>query len=404
MAISEDKIWEYIGSFEAPAEYDFFNDKQKKQIESEKIKLERTLDYARTVRKNPELEIKMDKAAIQGDIFSLPQAANIRSKLLALERTGNRVDIVKSIVSPTGQRVILSRDALDSLGFVIDSYVTQEDWEDLLVALKHDGLLDDETARAKAALEKYGVIVTQRGIYTVLRPLLEEAVSMKIDLAKDREFEQVKSNFESQPHGASLEALEAAIKIPVPPKATPLENIPFAQELKREVETKELPGEPNTTKASKEINSKPPIPPIAKPDLGLAQMPEGLQKVTKPVQHTEVTLGLKSLNDIKAIDDLKKIQTEHLRQGELRGQVEMIKGKILSLAKSNKVLPYFTVSAFQQSPLYKTYLQIGAMMLNDNNPDRAAAYEAASKRVGGETLTLREFEAVADLRKQIEQL
>ena len=91
-----------------------------------------------------------------------------------------------------------------------------------------------------------------------------------------------------------------------------------------------------------------------------------------------------------------------MRQGELAGQISLIRSKITALAQTNKVLPFYVVSAFEESPLYNSYLKIGAAMIADSNPNRAQAYEAAARDIGGDTLTLREFEAMADLRKQIE--
>jgi hypothetical protein len=46
---------------------------------------------------------------------------------------------------------------------------------------------------------------------------------------------------------------------------------------------------------------------------------------------------------------------------------------------------------------------MGASLIIDPNPDRAQAFETAAGK-SSEALTMREFESIADLRKQIEQL
>ena len=61
------------------------------------------------------------------------------------------------------------------------------------------------------------------------------------------------------------------------------------------------------------------------------------------------------------------------------------------------------MAAFEQSPLFKAYIQVGSAMINDSTVDRAAAFKQAAAKTGS-TLTLQEFEGIADLKKEIEKL
>jgi hypothetical protein len=105
----------------------------------------------------------------------------------------------------------------------------------------------------------------------------------------------------------------------------------------------------------------------------------------KPVMSSSIH----SLADIKIVDDLKKIDVAHIRQGTLEAQILTIKSKIYSLAAANRLIPYYTVNAFEQSPLFKSYLKHGSAKVTG----------------GGEAgdLTQEEFEALTDLRKELER-
>jgi hypothetical protein len=109
------------------------------------------------------------------------------------------------------------------------------------------------------------------------------------------------------------------------------------------------------------------------------------------------------LDQIRVIDDLKKVELSSLREGPVGVQIQILKSIILNLANANKLLPYYTVSAFEQSPLFRAYLQVGSAIIADNNPDRITAFKNAAAKVGSQ-LTLQEFEAIADLKKEIERL
>jgi hypothetical protein len=97
-----------------------------------------------------------------------------------------------------------------------------------------------------------------------------------------------------------------------------------------------------------------------------------------------------SSSTIGTVDDLKKIDLAYLRQGQLQNQMLNIKDQILTLARVNRLLPYYTVNAFEQSPLFRSYMMHGRSKLG------------SGEAVGD--LTQAEFEAVTDLRKELERL
>ncbi|MBX4187238.1 MAG: hypothetical protein KW802_03230 [Candidatus Doudnabacteria bacterium] len=234
-------------------------------------------------------------------------------------------------------------------------------------------------------------------------------------------------------HGLDLEALkhrmeEAEVKpvtplteikaVAVPKAAT---NSSWSKELKREVTTAELPehheekspslsrqavtslpeGEnnlkttlpkpiipvapnPTPTIAASPVIPKTPTPPtpVVAPRVVAPAKPAAPRK---PISNFEA-----SFSDIKNIDDLKKLSLTHLRRGPADTVAEQLKNKMITLARSNHVMPYYVLSAFEESPLFHSYLSHGnAMVAGSQSP---------------EDLSREEFEAIADLRKEIQRL
>jgi hypothetical protein len=256
--------------------------------------------------------------------------------------------------------------------------------------------------------------------------LSDEVKALKkegINLIKDPKVEAELLTAEEGPHGASLEALEAAASKKMLTTPVPRPGSQFAAELKREVTTPELSG-PKITEGRgiqtlPTVRPTPPAPKIPGPKPGIQPVvphmiipkPEPVHKadpklmVPRTSNTMSSTSGLKSLADIKSVDDLKKIQAAHLRQGPLPSQVALIQNKITTLAHANKILPFYTVNAFEQSPVYKSYLTIGLAMMADADGDRAKAFvKAAGGTHGSDALNFDEFEALADLRKKLESI
>lgn len=175
---------------------------------------------------------------------------------------------------------------------------------------------------------------------------------------------------------------------PVAPPAAPVKMNP--DEIKREVATEELPAHQEATMP---VSKPAPIPAAPIPAAPIPVAP-------KPVVPKG---GLESLDRISIVDDLKKVDISNLRQGQVKAQTQTLRTKIISLANANKILPYYTVTAFEQSPVFKAYLQIGSEIMADSNPERVSAFKNAAAKVGSD-MTMQEFEAIADLKKEIEGL
>jgi hypothetical protein len=181
--------------------------------------------------------------------------------------------------------------------------------------------------------------------------------------------------------GASIDFLKAEARqinnqVPVAPKppVKPAGPQMTPQEIKREVGTRELPA----YREEKRI----PVP-LQKPVTAPKVVPAQAVAAAAPVSSLNI-------NDIRTIDDLKKINLSYMRGGNPQAQISNLKSKILNLAQANHLLPYYAVNAFEQSPLFKVYLSHGARKVTGET--------------GNDDLTQAEFEALTDLKKEIERL
>lgn len=243
------------------------------------------------------------------------------------------------------------------------------------------------------------------------------------------------------PHGQNIEAFkkklqEQTVKMnerpstPSPlnphPQGERNKQVDLAKEIQREVKTPELPAEPeekelpaSTPPIEKEVNKtpvvsavdknvialenlakisrqpaepflEPPIPAFKEPIKPFRETP--IQPFREPVHSFREEFDSQNIrpSELNNLEDLKKIGLPYLRQGSLQTQISNLKYQISDLAKANKVFPFVAVMAFEQSPLFKSYLAHGS-----------------SKVIGsgdaGE-MSQEEFEAMADLRKEIERL
>jgi hypothetical protein len=244
-------------------------------------------------------------------------------------------------------------------------------------------------------------------------------------------------------HGSSLDTLKARLEGKLPPQGVEAAaKKDFAAELKREVTTPELVPNPVPPKPK-------PTPPPAKPEAEQApEQPEQAEEeldeiettqkaeipnpdkqawmvsdqVIAPKQNIQITPrthnlpkirnriakhGLSELTSLASIDDLNKIEVAHLRQGPLPEQIRFIKQKISLLARENDLLPVNIIPVFEQSPLFQTYLKAGAKLIESNLGEEKMAFDqiAADMDAAGEdALNQDEFEAVADLKKDLESM
>ncbi|MGE5297808.1 MAG: hypothetical protein ACM3KM_01460 [Acidobacteriaceae bacterium] len=398
-----------------PFEPMFFTKKEKEKIENDEKKLEMTKQYHRAVVDNPDYSVNLEKAVLAGQIYSSQQAVQVNARLKALNGSGARLDLNRSIIHPDGWHIIGSETLVKNLGLASDAYIFPDQLEVLIQNLKSEGVGEADLNKVRAGMKEHAAVGLQRGVYVALKEMLEEALAVS----------NIKASFESYrkklepgastsasapstppipPHGTSLDELKNRIstKPAVPslsstPPSKPAPKTPplTPTEIKREVKTLELPAE-DKPEIKPVVAAKPLATPMVKP----APVPPPRPKVG-PLP------GLAKLDDIVVTEDLRKIQLGHLRQGYLPEQVKIIKSKIAYLAGTNKVLPVQVSTVFQESPLFKLYLKMGRLLIEGNIPDKRATFnEVAAKlsSAGEDPLTIKEFEAVADLRKELEQM
>ncbi len=392
------KVEQYILGFIPPAEAYFFTSKQHNDLAMEQKKLEETQDYVANLLDKPELYDEYKKLVMSGKLYPDATAKEVIKKVRAMEGGGNRYDLSKSIVSPKGEVVILSESACKKLDIDFDTYVLLNDVANLVQILKSEGVTDVSLNALQAGASRYGAVIIQRGGFMALKDSLEEAINYNASQA-------------SLAHGASLGALKNRLVTPAVPQP-PKPAMPTApkgpqmtpDEIKREMATKELSGP--KLMAQPIVAPKPPTPPpVLRPQ---PQMPKPnpvpLKPSSLPKLKNNPELGLNSLNDIQVIDDLKLIEPAHLRQGYIDDQVKMIRSKISYLASANRMLPVQVENVFEQSPLFRLYLQMGNELMAATTPDHKPDYEQLANGLlsrGQDVLSFAEFQAVADLRKNL---
>jgi hypothetical protein len=523
---------EYLESFQHPVEGDFFTADQFKQLEDEKKSLESTRNYVASIAEKPDFEDLLQRSIIDGKIYGASQFAYIKDKLKTFEEgLGEREDIPETLVSPSGQRIIMSRRLQDVLGFDSDGYLTRESADKLAKGLQSDGVAGPQIDKVNSAMNKYNVIILQRGVFSALKDMLIEALGRNfitppahvqpvsapvkeepavspgpakhgqskilgelpksfIDylkknepgyanvvstVSKDAKFIEFFSNlkkhytyyqnlsaekmveeifirpvlwsklsqsikeivegmvlkhkdaFEGKPkvkeeHGASITDLKA--KLVGKPQPTP-----FEKELQREVNTPEL------TKAQvAKVKEKPPLSadepqPIEaefgdrKPEMPNLEKNAWMisSKVVVPKSSTVITpsplnvprirnriarYGLPELNEINTVEDLGLLEPAHLRQRPLAEQINFIRNRISELAKKNHIMPVNILPIFEQSPLFQTYLKAGALLIDKNVGEAKYNIDHVMQEMGEgmDDLSQEEFEAVADLKKDLEAM
>ena len=400
MAELNDHLIEYLYSFEAPADVDFFTDKQKQKLAGEDLKLHKTEEYLKAVGTNPQLGGQLEKDVAFGNIYSQGEIHRVENRQKALNGYGQRIFPSISIVSPTGQKVIMSQYCSDELGFLTDGYILKDELPEVVLILKSEGVMEADLAKLRTAMNEHQAIIMQNGAMAALFDLLQECVNYNITKARPR-FRIQDPEVHTDQHGVSLEELKKIAQAEAP---APVQSDRFAEELRLELNEKEL-----RQPTAEELTPLPPKPKfVPPPKVSVPMPPRPAPRVPEMIapKPSKVIAGA-GIAEIKTVDQLKTISVRQLRQGEVRKQIDLISSKIVSTSQSERRLPYYAVVAFEQSPLYKTYLSIGSMMILDPNPDRRAAFELAARKfasTGQLPLTLAEFEAIADLRKQIEQL
>lgn len=205
-------------------------------------------------------------------------------------------------------------------------------------------------------------------------------------------------------HGEDLEVFREKMAAPLAPKPVASSSTTAVLEIKREIDTKELPQYSEAIL----VKPQPLIAPIIQnfapvPKINIAPIPQ-IPKAIPSVQLVQQP-GIISnpIAQISSIEDLKHIDIKQWRRAPLNQQLGLIRSKIIRIANTNRQIPFYAVAAFEQSPLFQTYLKLGAAMIADQSVDRNQAFQQIVEKLGLD-MTLAEFEAIADLKKEIEKL
>ena len=139
--------------------------------------------------------------------------------------------------------------------------------------------------------------------------------------------------------------------------------------------------------------------------------PEGKKQEPQPAEKKVVDLTKRvplDLNKISSVVELSRIRLSDITTPNFETGLNVLKQKILEIAKTQG-LPVRQVAAhFFQSPLYNLYVNMGSAVMNDkNSPDQRTAFARVInnyKMAGKEYLSREQFLAVNRLKKELKQL
>lgn len=219
------KYIDYIYSLPHPAENSYLSKPVVEKLQQEKLKLENTAKLIPTILGYDDFEERLQRATVEDRIFNPSQYANVLAKMNALSQgEGERIDIQESLVSPTGQQIIMSGRLQELLGFATDGYMFKDEADELLGALQADGVPGPQVEKVNSAINKYGAISLQRGMYAVLKSAIEESIGHQLALYTPGADPVV---LPPQPEDSVVEAATEAL--PVPPVAPKPEPAPTPQ-------------------------------------------------------------------------------------------------------------------------------------------------------------------------------
>ncbi|HYC79889.1 MAG TPA: hypothetical protein VEC17_02590 [Candidatus Binatia bacterium] len=249
--------------------------------------------------------------------------------------------------------------------------------------------------------------MTEKQVQTLYNVLVDEVKAWKKEgILIIQDAKTASDLLPNEPHGASLNSLKAILEtsqvpnpLPQSPEPqTPKSNVTmpspseFSKELDRELHTAEL--------TPPHVEIKLPAPEPEKP---LFNRPKTIQSTRNKFPR----LGLNELKSIRSIDDLKRIEPAHLRQGPLVQQLAYIKNKIAQLAREKDLLPVNIIPTFEKSPLFQIYLKAGALLIERNYSGHKFALEEIKDELESaeqDSLSQEEFEAIADFKKDLETM
>ncbi len=108
---------------------------------------------------------------------------------------------------------------------------------------------------------------------------------------------------------------------------------------------------------------------------------------------------------LRSSEDFARLTAAHLHGADPKEELQKVYDSMVVISKNSDI--YEIISNFEKSPLYKTYIEMGIELLNNQDADRQQAYEtveSSMQKSRKEFLTKEEFEAFADFRNKIEDL
>ncbi|OGE73755.1 MAG: hypothetical protein A3I07_03270 [Candidatus Doudnabacteria bacterium RIFCSPLOWO2_02_FULL_42_9] len=170
---------------------------------------------------------------------------------------------------------------------------------------------------------------------------------------------------------------------PVPPKPKPT-TLPSSLTVPKWV----MPEEQVTPKPAMIDIPKITIPPPQPAQAVQAVKSLNFKTAGAAAPDTMLASKAKPLTDIKVLEDLRILEPRDLRQGPVAAQAESIKSKVYGLVKANSSRKSYAIVSFEMSPLFKAYVSSGTLLVSGQQGE----------------LNREEFEAVADLKRFLEQL
>lgn len=169
-----------------PVEADFLTSDQLKFLEAERDKLTVTEQFINSVIAKDGFEEVINKAIIEGKIFSPSQFQSLQEKFRALDdKDSDRIDLTETLVNGAGDKIIMSARLQSLLGFLTDGVMVKDELDELVRALKGDNVPDADIDRVKTALDNTGSVFLQRGVFIPLKSLLEDSLGRKLTIAPE---------------------------------------------------------------------------------------------------------------------------------------------------------------------------------------------------------------------------
>ena len=173
------------------------------------------------------------------------------------------------------------------------------------------------------------------------------------------------------------------------------------KEIQREINTEELPAH------NEEKELAPPEQIIQKAPGEIKPSVATRPNNTPTLQPKPVPTPRPSLDSLRALSDLALIDVKYVIGQDIANFAEKLRDKIMELAAASRVIPHAAVLEFEKSPLFNLYLDVGGELIGYQSDNRQKAFEEVTSKLKGQGkpyLTLPQFEAIADLRKEIERL